>query len=99
MQFFHHHHHLEGRILTACAVNDVGESYLPSPWVALPVKCITRSTVTRIESTNKDQLSETISKHMDIDLLFIAPPSDAFITVENVCGVICVLDCSQPIIE
>jgi hypothetical protein len=32
----HHHHHLEGRLLTARAVNDVGESYLPYPWVTPP---------------------------------------------------------------
>jgi hypothetical protein len=64
-----------------------------------PVKCITRSTVTRIESTDDDQLSGTISKHRDIDLLINAPPSDTFITVEDVSGLLCLLDSSESIIE
>jgi hypothetical protein len=61
--------------------------------------CITRSTVTRIESTDNDQLSGTISKHWDVDLLITASPSDAFITVEDVSGVICLLHPSESIIE
>jgi hypothetical protein len=64
-----------------------------------PVKCITRSTVTGIESTNKDQLIETSLKHRGIDLLLVAPPSDAFITVEDVSGVVCRLDSSESIVE